>query len=66
MRCPLCNGINIGKVGTAQYYCSNCLMEFAVHDSKGVTVYYVDEEGSLIALSEMAQDGQALEQNLLG
>lgn len=65
MNCPLCSSIDIGKVGTGQYYCWNCLVEFCMR-GKEYTAYYVDEEGTLVSLRELAQDGQALEENLLG
>ena len=65
VNCPICNSIDIGKVGTGQFYCWNCLMEFSV-TAKGFTAYYVDEEGTLISLSDMAQDSVVLEENLLG
>jgi hypothetical protein len=33
---------------------------------QGFTAYYVDEEGSLVSVGELARDGQVLEENLLG
>jgi hypothetical protein len=50
MRCPLCGSIDTGKVGTGQYYCWRCLVEFNMTGPHGYTAYYVDEEGSLVAL----------------
>jgi hypothetical protein len=65
MNCPLCASIDTGKVGTDQFYCWNCLVEFNMHGQE-YTAYYVDEEGTLISLRELAQDGQLAEENLLG
>lgn len=45
MRCPLCGGKEVGKIGPDQFYCWNCYVEY---DSKN-QVYEVDEDGSLIA-----------------
>ena len=53
MKCQLCNTINTGKVGTDQYYCWNCLVEFTMAGPDGFTAYFVDEEGALVSLSEM-------------
>ncbi|MCR3923146.1 MAG: hypothetical protein NUK65_11640 [Firmicutes bacterium] len=66
MNCPVCNSIDIGKVGTDQYYCWNCLVEFTLSGTDGFTAYYVDEEGTLVSLSEMAQNDQFQEENILG
>ncbi len=45
--CPVCHGKTIGKVGTNQYYCWDCFLEFT-SGNKGIQVYQVDEDGSLI------------------
>jgi len=66
MHCPLCRSIDTGKVGTGQYYCWHCLHEFCLHGQQGFTAFYVDAEGSLIALSELAQGNQGLDESLLG
>lgn len=58
MNCPLCGSIDTGKVGTAQYYCWNCLIEFRMEGAQGFTAYFVDEEGSLISISEPPEEGQ--------
>jgi len=59
MHCPLCNSIDTGKVGTDQYYCWNCLVEFRMDGSQGFTAYYVDEEGTLISLDNRLEEGEA-------
>ena len=30
MNCPNCGGRSIGRVGTAQYYCWECCIEFSL------------------------------------
>lgn len=52
-RCPVCGGLQVGKVGSDQYYCWNCFMEF--NYSRGqVNLYEVAEDGSLISMEEGA------------
>lgn len=55
MKCPICNSIDTGKVGTVQYYCWNCFVEFNMRGPNQFTAYYVDEEGALVSLSEMGE-----------
>jgi ribosomal protein L37AE/L43A len=45
-RCPGCQGKNVGKVGTGQYYCWDCFIEFAV-TARGVRLYDVSADGEL-------------------
>lgn len=45
--CPLCGGNSIGKVGSHQFYCWNCFVEFSIQKDK-VAVYEVGDDGSLI------------------
>lgn len=69
MKCPLCNSVDMGKVGTGQYYCWNCLVELTINANNAnneYTAYYVDEEGTLVSLSEMTQNNQVLEETVLG
>jgi hypothetical protein len=48
MRCPACNSHQIGKVGSDQFYCWNCFIEFNVRKGK-VYQYEVAEDGSLVS-----------------
>jgi len=48
-RCPVCRGLQVGKVGSDQYYCWNCFMEFNYNRGK-VNLYEVAEDGTLIAM----------------
>ncbi|MBT9172823.1 MAG: hypothetical protein DDT21_01209 [Syntrophomonadaceae bacterium] len=50
MRCPLCVGTSLGKIGSGRYYCWNCLVELSGDEGSGLTAFYVDEEGALQAL----------------
>lgn len=45
--CPVCQGKSVGKVGTNQYYCWDCFLEFS-NNNKGVQVFNVDEDGFLV------------------
>ncbi|HHX73509.1 MAG TPA: hypothetical protein GX699_01230 [Firmicutes bacterium] len=66
MHCPLCNSVDTGKVGTGQYYCWNCLVEFSVQGSGAYTAYYVDEDGTLVALGDLVQHSGVPAENFLG
>jgi hypothetical protein len=48
MRCPHCNCRDIGKIGTNQYYCWGCYLEFSMIGEE-IKLYQVEEDGSLIA-----------------
>ncbi|MDW7673155.1 MAG: hypothetical protein SCK28_01340 [Bacillota bacterium] len=52
--CPICQGKAVGKVGTNQFYCWDCFVEFTTN-SHGVQVYEVDEEGNLLNYSPEAE-----------
>ena len=51
MRCPLCRSADTGKVGTNQYYCWQCLMEFRIGPQQSQHMFYVEADGSLIPVS---------------
>ncbi len=44
--CPACDGRNVGRVGTGQYYCWECCIEFAF-GHKGVRMFRVEPDGEL-------------------
>ena len=44
MNCPNCGGRSIGRVGTAQYYCWECCIEFSLGRG-GLRVYHLNAEG---------------------
>jgi len=46
MICPLCKGTTLGKVGSNQYFCSECLLEFYRNETN-ITMYSIDDTGDL-------------------
>ncbi|NLT20777.1 MAG: hypothetical protein GXY16_07245 [Syntrophomonadaceae bacterium] len=54
IRCPVCRGLQIGKVGTDQYYCWNCYLEFSFSRGK-LNLYEVLEDGTLSAVEQSSQ-----------
>lgn len=58
MRCPNCGSASIGRVGTEQYYCWDCCVEFNVAGS-GVRIFQLDAEGELIAAEPENAPGPA-------
>ncbi len=53
-RCPHCNCRDIGKIGTQQFYCWGCFMEFSITGEE-VKLFQVEEDGSLIAFEKAPQ-----------
>ncbi|MDO4539803.1 MAG: hypothetical protein Q4B48_01690 [Syntrophomonadaceae bacterium] len=52
-RCPNCGGLQVGKVGSDQYFCWNCCLEF--NYARGMArLYEVAEDGTLLALDSGA------------
>ena len=51
MQCPLCGTSDTGKVGTNQYYCWECLLEFRLYSQEKSRMFYVESDGSLIPLA---------------
>jgi len=45
--CPICNGRAIGRVGTDQFYCWDCFVEYNVSGNQ-VKIYDIAEDGSLV------------------
>ncbi|NLC12355.1 MAG: hypothetical protein GX767_08925 [Firmicutes bacterium] len=54
MQCPVCNRLDAGKVGTNQYFCPHCFVEFNM-TAQGVKLYYIESDGSLVALDDMTK-----------
>lgn len=44
--CPRCAGRNVGRVGSGQFYCWDCFIEFAV-SYRGIRMYQVGIDGEL-------------------
>ncbi|MCF6093989.1 hypothetical protein L1765_08400 [Microaerobacter geothermalis] len=53
--CPNCKGKDIGKIGTHQYYCWTCFIEFSLVGDE-VNVFQVEEDGSLSSLNDLFAD----------
>lgn len=51
VKCPVCHGLQVGKVGSDQYYCWNCYLEFNFNRGK-LNLYEVAEDGNLVAVEE--------------
>lgn len=47
MKCPVCQGNSVGKIGVEQYYCWNCFVEFNTMKDE-VQIFQVAEDGSLV------------------
>lgn len=47
--CPSCGGRAIGKVGTDQFYCWDCCVEFLLDDDE-IEVFEVDPDGDLVSI----------------
>ncbi len=59
MRCPVCNGIQTGKIGSDSYYCWNCFVEFSMNQD-GFEIYEVAEDGSLMAYDSPMEQAYSL------
>jgi len=54
IRCPVCHGMQIGKVGNDQYYCWNCFMEFNFNKGR-LNLYEVAEDGTLVSIDKTSE-----------
>lgn len=52
LRCPNCNGKDIGKIGTQQYYCWTCFVEMTITKNK-ITLHEIEADGSLCSLDDL-------------
>lgn len=55
MKCPNCQGKNLGKIGADQYYCWNCFIELSIVDDK-ISLSQVEEDGSLTSLDDLFEE----------
>ena len=53
--CPVCRQRAIGKVGTDQYYCWDCCIEFVL-SGPDIKIFNVEVDGSLTQYGECLQD----------
>ncbi|WP_048600420.1 hypothetical protein [Rubeoparvulum massiliense] len=51
--CPNCGSIDTGRVGTNQYYCWHCFVEFEQTGTTAKHIYQVEEDGSLSSLDDL-------------
>lgn len=51
MVCPICGQRTTGKVGTDQYYCWECCIEFMVN-GEDVKIFNVEADGTLTLYTE--------------
>jgi hypothetical protein len=58
LRCPNCNSKDIGKIGSHQFYCWGCFIELTIVGNK-MSVYQVEEDGSLSSLDDIFFDEDA-------
>ncbi|WP_202080168.1 hypothetical protein [Caldalkalibacillus salinus] len=56
LSCPNCKCKDIGKIGTHQYYCWGCFIEFTMSDEQIADIYQVEEDGSLSSLNDLFED----------
>lgn len=61
MRCPNCNCRDIGKIGTNQFYCWECFVEFNVVGDD-VKLFQVEEDGSLSVFNGLVEMGNEMQQ----
>lgn len=52
MRCPNCNGRDIGRIGAQQFYCWGCFIEMTVNEA-GFSIHQVEIDGSLSSLDDL-------------
>lgn len=57
--CPHCSARNVGRVGTGQYYCWDCFIEFSINQ-RGIRMYRVEPDGELSRMED-ASAGQGME-----
>jgi len=55
LKCPNCNSINLGKIGSQQYYCWDCFIEMTILKNK-INIHQVEADGSLSSLDDLFTD----------
>ncbi|WP_169710440.1 hypothetical protein [Natranaerobius trueperi] len=48
--CPLCNRIDVGRVGANQYFCWNCCVEFKETKEQNYQIYNIEDDGTLTSV----------------
>lgn len=54
--CPVCHSKSVGKIGSNQYYCWDCCIEFLEQKNK-VSVFEVADDGTLLACDDTVISG---------
>lgn len=57
MRCPNCNGKDIGKIGSQNYYCWTCYVEMTILNNQ-LTLHQIEADGSLSSLDDLFTEEQ--------
>ncbi|WP_241078003.1 hypothetical protein [Natranaerofaba carboxydovora] len=47
VQCPVCSGIDVGKVSSSNYYCWNCLVEIKYKKGNEAHIYNIQDDGTL-------------------
>jgi len=63
LACPNCRSKDIGKIGTHQYYCWSCFIEWSVSGDK-VSVFQVEEDGTLSSLDDLFFEQEEVPQQI--
>lgn len=48
MRCPVCEGSSTGRIGTNEYYCWDCCIEFQDRGAGRFDCFVLDSEGNRV------------------
>jgi hypothetical protein len=63
LQCPNCKCKDIGKIGTAQYYCWGCFIEFSLSNER-MDIFQVEEDGTLSSLNDLFYEDEEMEVQL--
>jgi len=55
--CPNCKCKDIGKIGTVQYYCWGCFIEFSISNNQ-FDIFQVEEDGTLSSLNDLFEEDE--------
>ncbi len=50
--CPVCSGIDVGKVASSQYYCWDCCIEFKMAGNRFTRIYNIEDDGTLTGIDQ--------------
>jgi len=52
MRCPNCNGKDIGKIGSHNFYCWTCFVEMEISNDE-LIIHQIEADGTLSSLNDL-------------